>query len=211
MNRRLPVYLLLDCSGSMTGQPIESVRQGVKALLGDLRTDPVALETAFLSVITFNSTAHQVTPLTDLGAFHEPALSATGSTALGEALMVLANCVQTEVRKPSDTQKGDWKPLVFLFTDGKPTDEWEGPARSLRERRCTVVACAAGPEADAQMLKTVTETVVQIESLKPEDLKAFFKWVSSSIRTSSQALDTVPAGNGTSPLPPPPPEVRIVP
>ena len=30
--RRLPVYLLLDCSGSMTGEPIESVRQGIKML-----------------------------------------------------------------------------------------------------------------------------------------------------------------------------------
>ena len=34
--RRLPVYLLLDCSGSMMGDPIEAVRQGVKALLLDL-------------------------------------------------------------------------------------------------------------------------------------------------------------------------------
>ena len=40
--RRLPVYLLLDCSGSMTGEPIEAVRQGVKALLSELRGDPQA-------------------------------------------------------------------------------------------------------------------------------------------------------------------------
>ena len=29
--RRLPVYLLLDCSGSMSGEPIEAVKQGIKA------------------------------------------------------------------------------------------------------------------------------------------------------------------------------------
>ena len=40
--RRLPVYLLLDCSGSMMGDPIEAVRQGVKALLLDLKGDPQA-------------------------------------------------------------------------------------------------------------------------------------------------------------------------
>ncbi|MBQ4310052.1 MAG: VWA domain-containing protein, partial [Oscillospiraceae bacterium] len=55
--RRLPVYLLLDTSGSMTGDPIEAVRQGVKALVSELRGDPQALETAYLSVITFASTA----------------------------------------------------------------------------------------------------------------------------------------------------------
>ena len=47
--RRLPVYLLLDCSGSMSGEPIEAVKQGIKALLTELKGDPQALETACLS------------------------------------------------------------------------------------------------------------------------------------------------------------------
>lgn len=38
--RRLPVYLLLDCSGSMSGEPIEAVKQGIKALLTELKGDP---------------------------------------------------------------------------------------------------------------------------------------------------------------------------
>ena len=80
--RRLPVYVVLDCSGSMTGEPIEACRQGLKALLADLRNDPQALETVALSVITFESKAQQLTPLTDLGEFTEPTLTAGGSTAL---------------------------------------------------------------------------------------------------------------------------------
>ena len=40
--RRLPVYLLLDTSGSMMGEPIEAVRQGLRALVADLRGDPQA-------------------------------------------------------------------------------------------------------------------------------------------------------------------------
>ena len=67
--RRLPVYLLIDCSGSMAGEPIEAVKQGIKALLSELKGDPQALETACLSVITFDSTARQVTPLTELMLF----------------------------------------------------------------------------------------------------------------------------------------------
>src|SRR4051812_45033911 len=103
MGRRLPVYLVLDCSGSMTGEPIEACRQGVKALLADLRNDPQALETAYLSVITFSSSAQQVCPLTELTAFSEPTLTASGSTALGEALKVLKDAVEREVRKSTPT------------------------------------------------------------------------------------------------------------
>ena len=55
--RRLPVYLLLDCSGSMVGEPIEAVKNGVKHLLEELKGSPQALETAYISVITFDSTA----------------------------------------------------------------------------------------------------------------------------------------------------------
>ena len=44
--RRLPVYLLLDCSESMAGPAIEAVEQGVQTLVGELRGNPLALETA---------------------------------------------------------------------------------------------------------------------------------------------------------------------
>ena len=73
--RRLPVYLLLDTSGSMFGEPIEAVKNGVQVLVSTLRQDPYALETAYLSIITFDSTAKQVSPLTELSAFqHNNAL-----------------------------------------------------------------------------------------------------------------------------------------
>ena len=40
---RLPVYLLLDTSGSMSGEPIEAVKNGVQVLHSTLRKDPYAL------------------------------------------------------------------------------------------------------------------------------------------------------------------------
>jgi uncharacterized protein YegL len=209
--RRLPVYLVLDVSGSMTGEPIEACRQGVKALLADLRSDPQALETAYLSVITFSNSAQQLTPLTELVTFSEPNLSAGGTTAMGEALKVLEDCLDREVRKSTPTQKGDWKPLVFIMTDGQPTDSWESHADRIKAKGVgNVIACAAGPGANSAMLKRITESVVELSNLQPDQLKAFFKWVSSSIKTSSQKLAAPGPDPSPNNLPPPPQGSGIV-
>lgn len=118
--RRLPVYLLLDTSGSMYGEPIEAVKNGVQTLISTLRSDPYALETAYISIITFNSSAQQVTPLTELAAFQQPNIDASGCTALGGALELLSQKIDTEITKTTAEVKGDWRPLVFIMTDGDP-------------------------------------------------------------------------------------------
>jgi len=216
MSRRLPVYLLLDTSGSMTGAPIEAVRDGVKSLIADLTTDPQAQETAYLSVITFDSVASQVIPLTEMGTFNEPALDAHGSTCLGEALKLLLDCYNREVIKnTSATQKGDYKPLVFLLTDGHPTDDWEKVADEIGAKVrsgkmfAKFVALGAGGGADTSVLKRLTDDVLVIHELRPDALKAYFKWVTQSIVEGSKSAEV--AAGGSAVLPPPPPDIEIVP
>ena len=60
--RRLPVYLVLDTSGSMHGEPIEAVKNGVQVMISSLRQNPQAIESAYISVITFDSVAQQIIP-----------------------------------------------------------------------------------------------------------------------------------------------------
>jgi uncharacterized protein YegL len=210
--RRLPVYLLLDTSGSMTGEPIEAVKNGVQVLISTLRQDPYALETAYLSVITFDSSAKQIVPLTELSMFQMPDIHASGATALGEALTLLSNKIDSEVTRTTAEVKGDWKPLVFLMTDGGPTDNWQTGLAEFQKRKVgIVVACAAGQGADTTVLKKITEIVVQLDTADSATIKAFFKWVSASVSTGSQKVEAngIDVG-GLSELPPPPPEVNIV-
>ena len=209
--RRLPDYLHLDTSGSMHGEAIEAVRNGLQVMLSALMQDPYALETAYLSVIAFDSSARQLTPLTELTSFQLPNLQANGMTAMGEALSLLADCIQREVVKGSAEQKGDWKPVVFLLTDGAPTDDLDRGINAIRQVKTgTFVACAAGPGADTGTLKRITETVVSLDTADSSTLKSFFKWVSASISVSSQKIESGKEVSGLDELPPPPPELNIV-
>ena len=208
--RRLPVYLLLDCSGSMYGEPIEAVKNGVQVLVSTLRQDPYALETAYLSIITFDSSAQQVSPLTELAAFQQPNIQASGCTALGEALALLSQKADQEVTKTTAEQKGDWKPLVFIMTDGEPTDDLNKGLAEFKKRKWgMVVACAAGSGANTDTLKKITECVVSLDTADSATIKAFFKWVSASVSSGSMKVEETGA-EATSELPPPPPEVNIV-
>jgi len=212
MMRRLPVYLLLDTSGSMHGEPVEAVKNGVQTLLTTLKQDPYALETAFISVITFDSTARQVVPLTDLLSFNLPPLVAQGATALGEALSLTAARIGSEVQKTTAETKGDWRPLIFLMTDGVPTDDWRKGLRDFNAaKKAVVVACAAGHNADTQVLKEITEIVLQLDTADSSSIKSFFKWVSASISVGSQKVENGKKEViGLSDLPLPPPEVNLV-
>lgn len=211
--RRLPVYIVADCSGSMAGEPIESVKAGIRTLHSELMGDPSAVESAYLSVITFDSGARQVVPLMDLSAFELPNLHAAGTTSLGEALRTLMRCIDTEVRKTTAEQKGDWRPLIFLLTDGNPTDDWRAAADEFKGRKVgNVIAVACGDALDPSVLKHLSETVLLMKDVTPNSFSAFFRWVSASIQQTSAKCGTQASG-APAPvaLPPPPPQIVIVP
>lgn len=210
--RRLPVYLLLDTSGSMTGEPIEAVKNGVQMMMHSLRQNPQAIETAFLSIITFDSDARQVVPLTDLASFQMPDIQASGLTSLGSALSLLADKMETEINKTTLEQKGDWKPMTFIMTDGIPTDDWQQGFNKLKStNNGIIVGCAAGSGADDAILSQITESVVRLDSADSESISKFFQWVTASISTSSTKVEeSGKEAEGLDQLPPPPSELIIV-
>lgn len=209
--RRLPVYFLLDTSGSMHGEPIQALNNALSTMINTLRTDAQALDSLWLSIITFDREVKEIVPLTELPSFQLPEITCpqSGPTHTGKALEVLQAKVNDEVKKGSETQKGDWKPLLFLFTDGKPSDlqlyrEMIPQIKALNFG--AIVCCAAGHLADDSLLKELTNDVVHLDTADNATLKQFFKWVSETIEQGNKSQGT---GENVT-LPPPPSEITVV-
>ncbi|MGP9767182.1 vWA domain-containing protein [Halomonas sp. AOP13-D3-9] len=208
--RRLPVYLVLDKSYSMAGEPINAVNQGLQALVDMLRQDPFALETVYLSVIEFSSEARHTVPLCDLMTFQPPTLKPDGMTALGAALKLTAERIREEVQSSSSSAKGDWRPLVFVFTDGVANDDLDAGVQAMKSVSVAkLVGCAAGADADTADLQRFATDVVRLNSNDAESIRAFFAWVSASVSMTSQSVESG-GSDGSAELPPPPNEISVI-
>lgn len=191
--RRLPIFFLVDVSESMVGESLYKLEEGIGAVVSTLRKDPYALETAFLSVIVFAGKARTVTQLTELVAFYPPELPVGGGTALGAALTHLMDEIDRTVVTTTPDRKGDWRPIVFLLTDGNPTDDVAKAAdrwnRSYR-KRVNLVAVSIGGAADHALLKRLTDEVMVFNDAAPDAFARFIKWISMSIQSQSRSVSS---------------------
>lgn len=211
MGRRLLTYVCIDTSGSMRGEPIEAVNTGLHALLASLRQNPYALESVHLSILTFDSLIKEVLPLTPLEQVVLPEIVCpdSGATFLGEALEHVAQAVARNQQVSTPDKKGDWQPILIVLTDGKPTDLLVYSEAIPKIQACgfsNIVACAAGPKADASFLQRLTPTVVSLDTMDANAFAKFFQWVSAAVGNHSTSVGAASSRD----LPPPPPEINIV-
>lgn len=200
--QRCPCVLLLDTSGSMEGDAIAQLNEGLATFRSEITQDSLAAKRVDLAVVTFGDKVDTVCQFGPVETFSPPLLVAAGGTPMGEAVERALDLL--DARKEQFRQSGIayYRPWVFLITDGVPTDKWKKAARAVAEaeHRKQIVFYAVGVErADMDMLAELSvRTPLRLRGLAFAEL---FRWLSSSLSSVSRSAPntTVALANPAAP------------
>ncbi len=132
--KRLVLFYLIDVSGSMDGQKIGVVNQVMEEVIPEIRNVGGADSDIQLAVLTFSSGTSWMYPQpSSIETFQWSRLSANGMTAMGEAFLELDNKMSRSAFLSAPHLS--FAPVVFLLTDGYPTDDTLGALEKLKLNR----------------------------------------------------------------------------
>lgn len=185
---RVPCVLLLDVSGSMSGQPIAELNEGLNTLKKTLGADSLASKRAEIAIVTFGGTVNIVQDFVTAEQFHPPHLTASGNTPMGQAIVTGLEMLAS--RKGAYRKNGIhyYRPWAFLITDGAPDDGWQGAADMVKqgEANKSFAFFTVGVEgSDFDVLARIaTRAPVKLKGLNFRDL---FLWLSQSMQSVSRS------------------------
>jgi len=190
-NQRTPCIVVLDTSGSMAGEPIRELNEGVRALHQALNEDTHALTHVSLCLITAGGSGAEVLmDWTDATQFQPVDMQAAGVTPLGAALILALDRVEQYKGECRAQGIQYTRPWLFFITDGSPTDSdttWAEAIRRCKEAEVgkkAVIFPITVQNGDQQKISEVTSRqVVQMTGL---NFKEFFVWLSGSLGSASR-------------------------
>ncbi len=152
--RTLPVILLLDRSGSMNGERIDSLNQAIPAMIHDFADESGISAEIKVAIISFGGAAAKLEcTLTSASEINYHPLGAGGMTPLGSALKKAKELIENREIVTSRS----YRPMVILVSDGYPNDNWEQPFEEFisegRTKKCERWALAIGQGCDMHMLQ----------------------------------------------------------
>jgi uncharacterized protein YegL len=198
---RCPVILLLDTSGSMSGQPIQELNRGLAAFKEDVLSDSQASLSVEMAIVTFGPV--QLTQdFTTIDQFTLPKLEASGDTPMGEAIEYALDLLEARKTTYKDNGILYYRPWIFLITDGAPTDNWQYASQRLKEaetQRRLMFFPVAVQGADMNTLRQIAPPERPPRILNGLDFRSLFVWLSASMKRVSsgkvgQAVALPPLG-----------------
>jgi uncharacterized protein YegL len=195
--RPIPVYLLLDVSGSMKGDKINTLNSAVEEMLAAFAKEEQIETLIEVCVITFGGdTATTFISPTRAAAIEWIPLSAEGLTPLGSALTLAKGMIEDKSITPSNA----YRPTIVLVSDGEPNDQWQLPLQEFTEQgrtaKCDRMAMAIGSKADEAVLNLFIKGTQHklFAAGDAAQLHTFFQRLTMTVgaRTRSQNPNDVP-------------------
>lgn len=184
---RCPCILLLDTSGSMEGNSIEELNQGLQAFREEIFNDSLAMKRVEIAVITFGP----VSVLQDFATadmFRPRRMDAAGDTPLGSAVTRGLELLKKRKQILRDNGIKLFRPWIFLITDGEPTDNWSHLPNIIREgeeNKSFSFFALGVRDAKFEILKQIS--VREPMKLSGVRFKEFFLWLSASLKNVSRS------------------------
>ncbi|MEH1765980.1 vWA domain-containing protein [Nostoc sp.] len=185
---RCPVILLLDTSGSMSGQPIQELNRGLAAFKEDVQKDSQASLSVEVAMITFGPIVKLTQDFVTIDQFTPPTLEVGGVTPMGAAIEYALDFLENRKQTYQNNGILYYRPWVFLITDGAPTDSWNSAAQRLRqaEAQSRLSFFAVGvKDADMNILKQISPPERPPVTLNGLDFRELFVWLSASVKRVS--------------------------
>ena len=186
--RTMVLFFVVDTSGSMNGAKIGTVNSAIEEIVPELKDISEENADAMIKVatLTFSSGAKWINEPISAETFRWNYLNAQGVTDLGKAFDELNDKLSRNAYMGDIS--GSFAPVIFLMSDGEPTDNYMDSLEVLREnnwfKKAIKVAVAIGKDANKRVLSEFTgnpEAVITVHS--PEALK---KWIQFVSVTASQ-------------------------
>jgi uncharacterized protein YegL len=182
---RCPCVLVLDTSGSMYGEPVRALNEGVRFFKQELLQDPLAVKRVEIAMVTFGPVTIE-SDFKSVWNFHPRELDTTGNTPMGAAILTAIDMVRQRKRDYRAGGVSYYKPWIILITDGAPTDDWDEAAQKVQEGEAakSFAFFAIGVEgANMNILSKIS--VRSPLKLKGLMFREFFQWLSASMKMVS--------------------------
>jgi uncharacterized protein YegL len=185
---RCPCVLLLDTSGSMRGERIRALTDGLLAFRDELLKDSLARRRVEIAIIGFGGQVDVLQDFVTIEDFPLPILDADGLTPMGTAIIKALDLVEARKTQYKAHGVAYYRPWIFMVTDGAPEGE---PPEAINQAAARLKADEAGKKVaffavavEGANLKKLTEVCVR-PPLKLKGLRFvdMFVWLSRSTQT----------------------------
>jgi uncharacterized protein YegL len=188
---RVPICLVLDCSGSMSGSPIDELNKGVEQFFQAVLDDEVAKYSAEVSVVTFGGSVSTMVDFNSVDKVQPPHLYAGGGTPMGEAVQTALRLLEDRKNDYRNAGVEYYQPWMVLMSDGAPTDSIDVAAKLttdlVNEKKLTIFPIIIGDDSGARIIAKFSPKLPPLK-LKGLNFREFFEWLSKSVSRVSQSI-----------------------